>query len=176
MPRFGNGIFLSFSSGSNSPIVTQYQSLKYGVSELDFDNIRKNQVKWDYSMIFSKYTSVTPYLYDWYWVTMPLGSSVPIFKKIWPQDFSEWDHLILPDFARFDQNLSRWPHILMIDIDAPYHWETLCQILENSDRSFLMCAEICAMKEGQNTLNTKFKNSAFSIQNSADQATQEIFV
>ena len=44
---------------------------------------------------------------------------------------------ILPDFARFNQNLIGWPHILMIDIDSQYYWKAPCQILENSDHSIL---------------------------------------
>ena len=48
----------------------------------------------------------------------------------------------LPDFAWFYQNLSRWPHIFMIDIDSQCHWEVMCQILEHSDHNF------CAMQEG----------------------------
>ena len=52
-------------------------------------------------MILSKSMSMTPY----FWlilVTTSFWSSVPSFKKFWPQYFPEWDFLILLDFVGFN--------------------------------------------------------------------------
>ena len=41
--------------------------------------------------------------------------------------------LILPDFARFNQNRwSWWSHISMNDIDSWCHWKALCQVLRTN--------------------------------------------
>ena len=81
--------------------------------------------------------SVTPYFYHWFRVTRPLESSVSNLRKFWPQEFLEWDHLILPDFTPYFYDQYRltiplgssvpnfrtfWPQLLCVEMKGSnYH-------------------------------------------------------